>query len=84
MAIRVLGSMILSTMILGEGIKGWLEWVGICLMIGTISIYLVKTREWMEKKKEGQDDGIQEQDGEEELVTVSHGENKPLLSGTGS
>ena len=42
-------------------------------MIGTISIYLVKTREWLEGQKEGQDAGIQEQDGEEELVPVSHG-----------
>ena len=48
-AVRVLGSVILSIFILGEGIQSWLEWVGIGLMTGTISVYLIDTRQWLDQ-----------------------------------
>ena len=83
-AVRVLGSVILSIFILGEGIKSWLEWVGICLMTVTISFYLVDTRKWMmdqrneEQQKENEEEGNHSV-GEEELVPIPR-ENKPLLA----
>ena len=88
-AVRVLGSVILSIFILGEGIQSWLEWVGIGLMTGTISVYLIDTRQWLdhryEEQQEGNEeeesfsDGQEKEDGEEELVPVPR-ENKPLLA----
>ena len=88
-AVRVLGSVILSVFILGEGIQSWLEWVRIGLMTGTISVYLIDTRQWLdhryEEQQEGNEeeesfsDGQEKEDGEEELVPVPR-ENKPLLA----
>ena len=49
-AIRVLGSMVLSALVLGEEVNNSLEWVGIFIMITTVSIYLVETRKWMESR----------------------------------
>jgi len=85
-AVRVLGSMILSTYILGEGVNSWLEWVGIGLMIVTISVYIVETRKWMDHRNETQEEGGiygdgEEEGGEEELVpVVPDREDKPLLA----
>ncbi|KAL7529307.1 hypothetical protein ACHAXR_002889 [Thalassiosira sp. AJA248-18] len=91
-AVRVLGSLVLSTFILGEGINSWLEWVGIGLMIGTISVYIVETKKWMDchrKEEEGKEvqyiHGEEEGGGgDEELVPVLDKENDPLLSGDGA
>lgn len=51
-AIRVLGSMTLSSVVLDEGISSWLEYAGVALMLITVSIYIVQTRKWMDHMKE--------------------------------
>ena len=89
-AIRVLGSMILSAFILDEKISNWLEWVGVGLMLVTISIYLITTREWMEDSKEVDQqqradeidvqDSSEDEFGDEELVAVQCREGTSLLS----
>ena len=71
-AIRVLGSMILSSIFLGEGISSWLEYAGIALMLITVSIYIVKTRKWMDhnmKEESEIHEAIREEEefGNEEL-----------------
>lgn len=85
-AVRVLFSMLLSAVILGEGIGSWLEWIGAGLMIVTVSVYLVQTRKWMDRRAQQK---TQEEDcstsGEEdansqELVSVPNREDKPLLA----
>ena len=58
--VRVLGSMILSAYVLGEGIDSWLERAGAGLMIVTISFYLAETRKWMDRGKEQQGDEEEE------------------------
>ena len=89
-AIRVIASMILSSLILNERISSWLEWVGVGLMIVTISVYLVQTRKWMDERKalEHQMEVLEEESqaeeeeefGDEELVPVPSKENTLLLS----
>ena len=66
-AIRVLGSMILSTIVLGEGISSWLEYVGVGLMLITVSIYLVETRKWMNNRKEESEISTEAREEEEEF-----------------
>lgn len=51
-SVRVLGSIILSSLVLGEGMSSLLEYVGVALMIITVSIYIVQTRKWMDHMKE--------------------------------
>lgn len=82
--------MILSSLVLNEGISSWLEWVGVGLMIVTISVYLVQTRKWMDDRRaavEQQVEKVEEdvqteeevQFGDEELVSVPRRENTLLL-----
>ena len=66
-AIRVLGSMILSTIVLGEGISSWLEYVGVGLMLITVSIYIVETRKWMNNRKEESEISTEAREEEEEF-----------------
>jgi len=47
-AVRVVGSIVLSAYVLDEGIRGWLEWMGIGMMLITVSIYFWETRRWMD------------------------------------
>lgn len=81
--------MILSAFILDEKISNWLEWVGVGLMLVTISIYLITAREWMEDRKEvdqqqcadetDMQDGSEDEFGDEELVAVQCREGTMLL-----
>ena len=83
---RTLGTMILSASILGEGISGLLEWLGVGLLVASMSVYLGETRKWLDckgSKKLGDDDAWgegTEDDGDEELVPIGR-EKRPLLAG---
>ena len=59
--------MILSTIVLGEGISSWLEYVGVGLMLITVSIYLVETRKWMNNRKEESEISTEAREEEEEF-----------------
>jgi hypothetical protein len=79
--------MVLSAYILGEGISGLLEWLGVGLLVALMSVYLGKTRKWLDRKisseKLGDDDAWvegTEDDGNEELVPIVR-EKRPLLPG---
>mmetsp|Transcript_13673 Transcript_13673/g.28761 ORF Transcript_13673/g.28761 Transcript_13673/m.28761 type:complete len:428 (+) Transcript_13673:226-1509(+) len=80
-AVRVMGSILLSAIVLGEKVNSLLEWIGIGIMICTVSIYVVNTKKWMDDGRrvdsgEVQDDEVN--DGNEELVSLT-GESRPLL-----
>lgn len=48
--VRVLGSLILSALLLGEGLLNWLEWVGFGLVVVTMTVYIVQTSKWVESR----------------------------------
>ena len=83
---RTLLTMVLSAHILGEGISGLLEWLGVGLLVASMSVYLGETRKWLDRKsseKLGGDDAWgegTEDDGDEELVPIGR-EKRPLLAG---
>lgn len=51
-AVRILFSMVLSAAFLGEHIKSWMEWLGIGIMITSVSVYFVDVRRWIEDGKQ--------------------------------
>jgi drug/metabolite transporter (DMT)-like permease len=81
---RTLGTIFLSASILGEGISSLLEWLGVGLLVASMSVYLGETRKWLDRKsseKLGDDDAWvegTEDDGDEELVPIGR-EERPLL-----
>jgi drug/metabolite transporter (DMT)-like permease len=83
---RTLGTMVLSASILGEGISGLLEWLGVGLLVASMSVYLGETRKWLDRnsgEKLGDDyawDKGTEDDGDDELVPIGR-EKRPLLAG---
>jgi len=83
---RTLGTMVLSASILGEGISGLLEWLGVGLLVASMSVYLGETRKWLDRnsgEKLGDDDAWDkgtEDDGDDELVPIGR-EKRPLLAG---
>ncbi|KAL7525347.1 hypothetical protein ACHAWF_001318 [Thalassiosira exigua] len=88
-AVRVLGSMAPSAWVLGEGVRGQLEWAGAALMTATVSIYLLETTRWMDRQKgRGEEarrhthgeDVVEDKEKEEELVQLV-AETVPLLAG---
>ena len=44
--------MVLSAAFLGEHIKSWMEWLGIGIMITSVSVYFVDVRRWIEDGKQ--------------------------------
>ena len=59
---RVLGSIVLSALVLKEGVSSSLEYTGISIMIVSVSIYLVRSQRWMEQREQHavqqNDDGL--------------------------
>jgi len=66
-SVRVLGSIILSSLVLGEGMSSLLEYIGVALMIITVSIYLVETRKWMDNRKDESEISAEAREEGEEL-----------------
>ena len=86
---RTLLTMVLSAHILGEGISGLLEWLGVGLLVVSMSVYLGKTRKWLDRKssseKLGGDDawveGTEDDDDEKRKETTSSRRCRVITSG---
>ena len=52
MAVRVLGSIVLSALVLKEGVHSWLEFAGISIMIVSVSVYVVRSQRWMSQREQ--------------------------------
>jgi drug/metabolite transporter (DMT)-like permease len=94
-ACRLLGTIALSALCLGEGIGSNVEWVGVIILVVTMTVYMNETSKWIDERKssscstsneqqqqQGEDedcDSVDDDDGDEELVSMNSREVKPLI-----
>jgi hypothetical protein len=50
-ACRLLGTIALSALCLGEGIGSNVEWVGVIILVVTMTVYMNETSKWIDKRK---------------------------------
>lgn len=79
--VRVLGSLILSTLLLGEGLVNWIEWVGLGLVVVTMTVYIVQTSKWVESRDETNSEDVSHTGGRTAGGEEDQDLARPLLDG---